>query len=161
MADPIPEFYEQDDVTLITNDATNPLSWGSGLDVGSDDLEPTDGDKFPMHLWNDKGAGGGSDEMVNVKLTVKDQNGGNTGQFVLGTVGNGNTPFYKARSFGSFGAVDDLQTSYTPIGGSTFLSIGNIASNQRRDIWVLLDIPPDAVNEAAINRFLLSYDKIP
>lgn len=162
MADPEPEFYEQDDSTLLTNSATNPLDFGDSLDVGAVDLEPSDGDKFPMHLWNDKGAVAGSDTMENVKLTMKDEDGADTGQFIVGTAGNGNVPFYKARSFGSFGAVDDVQTTYTPIGGeANKLDIGDIASNQRRSIWILLDIPADAVDEAIINRLLLSYDTTP
>ena len=163
MADPVIEFYESDDVTLITNDATNPISFGTGLSVGSNNNEPTDAAQFPFHLWNDNGGGAGADQAINIKIFVKDENGGNTGQFVLGTAGNGNTPFYKARSFGSFGAVDDNQVNFTPIGGSTFLSIGNMSSNQNRHIFVALDIPADAAESAGIdiNKITISFDSTP
>ena len=164
MVDPLIRFYEQDDATLITNSGVNPLSFsasGSPLDVGASNLSPIASGHFPMHLWNDKDGSLGSDEATNIKIFIKDSTGGNTGKFISSTVLNGSLPFYKIRSFGSFGASDDLQSEYTKVGGTTYLAIGDIASNQRRSIWALLDLPADAVNELAENKTMITYDSSP
>lgn len=163
MADPVIEFYETDDTTLITNSGANPLAFPLDLVVGDSDNIPIDAAQYPFHLWNDIGGGASADQAINIKIFLKDQSGGNTGQFVNGTAGNGNTPFYKARSFGAFGAVDDNQVVFTPIGGTNFLAIGNIASNQNRSIFVNLDIPADADESTGtdINRIIVSFDSTP
>ncbi len=160
MPDPFIEFYEQDDTTLLTNSGVNPLDFGT-IAVGSSDNEPIDSNQIPFHLWNDIGAVLGADTAINMRFLMKDTLGGDTGQFIIGTAANGNNPFYKARSFGSSGAPDDNQTAFTIIGGSQFLSIGNMASNQRRDIHVQIDIPIDATNEIGVNRLLLTFDSTP
>lgn len=144
MADPVVTFYENDSTpgggTIINGG--NPISWGNVSKGTTED--PTDAQKFPFHLWNDKGGGAGSNEMKNVRVGIKNQNGGNSGEFVLGTALNGNQPYVGMRSDGAYGVTDDAQATYQRIGGNTFRNIGNIPSNCRRSIWLQLNLAPDA-----------------
>jgi hypothetical protein len=143
MADPCPQFYDNDDATLI--DSANKINFGN-ISKGTIS-EPLDDKKRPIHLWNRKGSTLAVD-MLEVKIGVKDNGGGNTGEFISGTVQNGYQPVFEARSDGSQGITDDAQSSWTRVGGDTFLNIGDIPTNARRSIYVRINLPPDATVES-------------
>src|SRR3990170_1920112 len=64
----------------------NPVDFGP-LPLG-EVSQPQDSKHRPLHLWNDKG-GGARKTMETVELALKDSLGGDTGQFIAGTAGNG------------------------------------------------------------------------
>lgn len=153
MADPVLEFYEDDGFTII--DAGNPLSFGlvskGGIALPSKEAQS------PIQIWNDKGGGAGSVEMQDVKIGVKDSLGGNTGEFILGTALNGNTPFMEVRSDGATGTTDDAQGVFEAVGGDTYRDIGNIPANAGRDIYLRMNIPADATVGAFDGLVVIDY----
>jgi len=139
MNEPNPEFYENDDATLIG--PANKVALG-GVTRGTV-AEPTGAGKKPVHLWNDKG-GGTLKAMELVRVGVKDLSGGDAGEFIAGTALNGSQPFYECRSYGASGCPDDGQGSFVPIGGTTWRAIGDIPANARRSLHVRCSVPADA-----------------
>lgn len=143
MADPIPSFYENNDTDVLH--PGNVIAFGS-VSKGSI-YEPTDGEKRPIHLWNDKG-GGSADTMETVQIGAKSVAGGDVASFIQGTALNGNVPVTEVRSngaahFGSTPISDDAQASYTPVGGLTYLSIGDIPANAYRSLDFRVNLPAD------------------
>lgn len=147
--DPIVSFYDNDSTptggTVIDN--SNPIAFG--VVNRSTTGTPSNTLQSPFHLWNDKN-GGTAKTMKSVKIGVKDSSGGNTGQFISGTAGNGNIPFFSAKSQGSSGCPDDGQVAYTVIGGANYLSVGDIPANARRSIWLQCSVPADATSGSAL-----------
>lgn len=157
MADPVPSLYENDSTpsggTVIN--AGNPIAFGN-VPKGTAS-EPSDSGKYPIHLWNDKGGSAGSVDMKQVKIGVKNSLGGNAGEFISGTVLNGNQPFFEAKSSGAYGITDDAQSAFTRIGGDTFLDVGDIPSNCRRSILVKLNVAPDATVGSQVPQLVVDY----
>jgi len=148
MADPVPEFYESDQTTVVN--AGNPIAFGN---VGpAESAVPTDSAKTPIWIYNQKG-GTTAETMTDVKLTFRNSVGGNTGELFEGTAGNSNVPMTEARSDGSVGAADDAQASFTPIGGTTQLSIGNLAAGQGRAIYLQVNLPGDVAAQVPPSGF--------
>ena len=67
MPAPILKLFENDDLAEIT--ALNPVLFDN-LEAGNDDIEPNDSGQIPLHLWNDKGGGAGSDTAKTVILKI-------------------------------------------------------------------------------------------
>lgn len=158
MPDPIPSFYENDSTpsggTILDN--SNPLLFGS---VPKSSISvPSDVAQSPIHVWNDKNVGTAK-AMTQVKVGMKDSAGGNTGEFISGTALNGNKPFFEAKSNGSSGCPDDGQAAFTPIGGNTYLSVGDIPANARRHIYVRMNAPADAASGLTVldSKLVIDY----
>jgi len=146
MADPLPGFYENDSTPLsgaALNDL-NPVDFGP-LPLG-EVSQPQDSKHRPLHLWNDKG-GGARKTMETVELALKDSLGGDTGQFIAGTAGNGFVPFYEVRSSGAAGCQDDAETLWSKVGGLIEHLIGDIPAGARRSIWLRCEVPLDATGD--------------
>ena len=139
MSAPVVGWYEKDDITVIN--AANKLAFGT-VTAGATAV-PTRNGQVPFHLWNDKG-GGSAVTMTSVTLGFKNASGGDTGEYIAGTTLNGNVPFFQARSYGSTACPDDAQSSYTAIGGTTYLSIGDIPANACRWVYLQCALPVDA-----------------
>jgi len=160
MPDPVPSFYENDSTpsggTVINGG--NPIAFGNitrGL-IGT----PTDAQQLPIHVWNDKNVGTAK-TMEQVKVGVKDTSGGNVGDFIDGTVLNGNAPFYEAKSDGSLNCPGDGQLVYTPIGGTHMLAVGDIPANARRHLWIQCNVPADALAGSLDALFVVDYTFVP
>jgi len=158
MTAPVVTFYENDSTpgggTQI--DGGNPIAFGN---VSKGTASFAVGEQMtPFHLWNDKGGGAGSADMKNVRVGIKNTLGGNTGEFIEGTVLNGNQPFIGVRSDGAYGTTDDAQAPYESIGGNTFRNIGDIPGNCRRSLWLQLNVAPDAAVGQEQPVIMVTYD---
>ena len=145
MPTPVVGFYESiaggDPGSKVMN-GSNPLAFGT-VDAGTSSNVPASGLHFPFWIWNDKGGGAGSSTMTSVTLTVKDNGGGDTGQIIVGTPGNGYNPWLEAESVSASGCSPDSQAVYTHIGGTTTLAIGSIPTDACRQIYSRIDAPSD------------------
>lgn len=145
MSAPVVTFYENDDIAVIN--AGNPLAFGN-IEVGDAGALPAA--QAPFHLWNDKG-GGAAATMLMVEVGAKNSAGGNTGEAI-------ENEYFEARSYGAVGCVDDAQSEYTPIGGTTYLDIGDIPAGACRYLYLRCNVPvgaTDGLDLAA--RFVVSY----
>ena len=153
MSAPVVGWYEKDDATVIN--AANKLAFGN-ITAGAT-ATPSAVGQSPLHLWNDKG-GGAAATMTAVQVGFKNSSGGDTGEYIAGTTLNGNVPFFQAKSYGSTGCADDAQSGYTAVGGTTWLSVGNIPANACRWLYLQFGVPADASNGLNLaGRPIVSY----
>lgn len=150
MADPIPTFYDQNGAQIL---AANPLDFGNLVKGVVTELPAS---QFPFLLWNDKG-GGSAAKMTGVSITILDATGGTEGECINGTVGNGELPFFLAKSLGSSGCPDDGQAEWTRVGGARVLEVGDIPANASRSIYLKIDTPTDATVGAANIKVAVNY----
>ena len=68
MPAPILKLFEKDDLAEIV-ESSNPILFDN-LEAGNNDIEPNDSGQIPLHLWNDKGGGAGSDTAKTVTLKI-------------------------------------------------------------------------------------------
>jgi len=160
MAEPAPGFY-QNNSTPSTGTSLNDLNRVDfGVAVRASIVNPLSPLNFPFHLWNDK-AGGTRPTMEDVEILIKNLAGGDTGERLVGTAGNGFVPFFEVKSSGSFGCPDDAQASFTPVGALDTLIVGNIPANARRSIHVRINLPADASNGSLSSLIIVDYTFTP
>jgi hypothetical protein len=160
MAEPAPGFY-QNNSSPSTGTPLNDLSpVNFGLVPRASIVNPLAALNFPFHLWNDKG-GGILPKMEDVEILIKNPAGGDTGQILVGTAGNGNLPFYEVKSSGSLGCNDDAQSDFSPVGALVALAIGDIPANARRSLHVRMNLPYDAANGSLSALIIVDYTFTP
>jgi hypothetical protein len=142
MAAPNIQFYEYDDVDMLSE--LNPIEFGD-VPRGSTGI-PTDSLKQGVNLWNDRDGIAGSDEAINIRISVLPDDEDLDSEVFVGTEGNGFQPFLEARSKGAVNVSDDAQTDWTPISNDEFLEIGDMPRNSMRRIELRLNIPQDATS---------------
>jgi hypothetical protein len=132
MADPLVTFYENDNATVMNSG--NPLAFGNV--VQGQTKTPPDSGQYPFHVWNDKG-GGSRATMTSVEIGILDITGGTVGEHVTGK-------YCELKSNGASGCTDDAQASFTAVGGTTKLAVGDIPANACRKIYARIVCPAGA-----------------
>lgn len=155
MAAPNFQFYEYDDVDLIST--LNPIDFGD-VPRGSQGI-PVDTLKQGVNLWNDRDGIAGSEEAVNIRISVLPDDADLNTEVFIGTAGNAFDPFLEARSNGAVNVSDDAQSAWTPISNDEFLEIGDMPRNSMRRIELRLNVPQDAASFVSKNyKLLVNYE---
>ena len=122
-------------------------------------LEPTDPPEVTIHLWNNKGGScekSASDIFISVVNADKNISGGSNyeGQEII------DDDLVQAKSDGveGSGIVDDAQASWTPIGKTSYLSVGNIPTNCARKIHFRLMSEAGTLTTRALFFLKIRYD---
>ena len=133
MSEPYIQFFDASDV-LIT--PQNPIEFGL-VEQGSYS------DVFQVRIWNDMSGTHGSIALENPRLSAIPSPGSAT-EIFAGTELNLYRPMLQARSCAAYGTIPDMNLTWTPIGPSDLLILGDIPAGCGRQVEVRLMVPQDA-----------------
>ena len=89
-----------------------------------------------IYLYNDK-AGAGSDDMTDIRISVRDADGGEDEIWTQQS-------WIEIKSSGGTATVDDAMTAFVKVGMNHELSLGDIQSTKYRMLYIRLHTPTDA-----------------